>query len=147
MALKDETREIDGFKVRTVQFPAMRSLRTLKRVGEVLGPALAKAQGVDLEADVSALGPAIGALFENIGDPEALAREILESTTVIQDNRQIPLNTTAMIDLVFSGATMSLLKVMAFALEVNFGDFFAAAAAQKEALAAKQAAAKSAASA
>ena len=120
--------EAGTLQVKTTQLPALRAFRLLSRLGKLLGPSLGKLRGVGLKSDASALTPAIAALADSL-DPdqiEALAVQILEGTLVVDGKQARTLNTAAAIDDVFGGRLMTMFKVMAFAIEVNFRDFFRA---------------------
>lgn len=129
MGLRHESRVIDGLEVTTAQLPVMRASALMARLGRVFTPALTKIGSLadlTLSDDVSALAPALMALFEQLdgGEAQALIRESLAGTSVIQDGKQIPLSSEEAINLVFTGRLRTMLLVMKFALEVNYADFF-----------------------
>jgi len=137
MALRTETREIAGVEVTSTQFPAMRSLRLMTRLGKVLAPLLGGLDGVDLKTlkmtsqiDLSALGRALSAAFVQLAEQDAaqLALDILASSVALVDGRRVELTSTAKIDGVFDGNLKGLLGAIRFAVEVNYGDFFSGAA-------------------
>src|SRR5262249_40615789 len=87
-------------------------------------PALAKLAGVakgglgDLQVD--ALGEAVGLLFEKLSDDEleSITRELLAAATA----NGAPL--MPQFDLMLQGRIDTILKLLKFALEVNYGNFF-----------------------
>ncbi len=126
--LKSETRTIDGLEVTTTQLPVLRAFALFTKLGKVLAPALARAADLQLDPDmdVSALAPALGELFAQLDPADAtqLAHDVLISTSVVADGRITELSQSGAIDLVFGGRFLAFLKTMAFAIEVNFRDFF-----------------------
>lgn len=139
MGQKTEKKTIDGLEFTTTQLPAMKGLALGTRLGRALGPALAKASGLAGTQDVAELAPAIAALFSTLdgAEAQALTKDILISTQVEMEGKLISLNSTEMIDHVFTGRLGALLQALRFALEVNFSDFFTAlASVRSDALAA-----------
>jgi hypothetical protein len=139
MALKNDTRIIDGLEVRTSQLPALRSLALSARLGRVAAPALAAlgASGGSLKGAGEALIPALTDLCSRLseGEVESLACDILAATSVVIDDgkgpRVLTLNNRQMIDLAFAGRFKTMLLVIGFALEVNYADFFDTADGEK----------------
>ena len=128
---------IDGYEVRCTQHPARRATRLLAKIGRVVGPAITNAQaaGVSMESNIAALGPALSALFAELDDQAAdtLLCEILSNSSITMPNDSgqmvsFDLSKPEMIDLAFSGKLGTMMSCAKFALEVNFGSFFAAAA-------------------
>ena len=76
------------------------------------------------ELDLSNAGEAAQMLFETFSenDFEALIRELLESATVEHEGHTIPL--MPVFDVVMAGKPGTILKLLKFALEVNYGSFF-----------------------
>jgi len=112
--------------VKTTQLPALRSFRLLARLGKLMGPALGSLKGIKLKSDVASLVPALMRLSETL-DPdeiESLASQVLEGTLVVSHGRAVPLQSVDQINGVCAGDLMLLFKLMAFAVEVNFRDFF-----------------------
>lgn len=135
-----ETKEtsIDGFDVRVTQHRARRAAVLLSKVGRVIAPGLARIGGASLsgdikDADLSDLGPAVSALFESLGDDsvDSLLCEILSQATIVMPDdggtsRLFDLSKPDQIDAAFTGRLPLMFKVAKYALEVNFGSFFAA---------------------
>lgn len=130
MGLKTETETIDGLEVSCTQFPAMRSLGLMTRLGNALAPMLAVLPaGTSLDSDATdvapALGHALGALKPE--EAQALVRDVVAGTSVIVDGKRVELTDGARIGVVFDGRLGALLQVAWFAIRVNFADFIGAA--------------------
>lgn len=131
MALKTESTEIEtseGTKTFEVtQLTAIRSVRMLTRIGNLLGPALKEMKGAapDLAQPdalkmlgAAAIGDLLSRLNEN--DVEKLLRDLFETVTV----EGAPVK--SQLDMLFAGNVAGMFKLAAFCLQVNFGDFFSA---------------------
>jgi hypothetical protein len=130
MGLVRQERLIDGSTFSVTQLPAMRGVKMLNRLFRVLGPPAARALGGVNVAELASRGLAgldVGALAEAVplladrlteAELEALVRELLETATI--DGR--PLMPT--FDLTMQGRVGTVLKLVGFALEVNYGSFF-----------------------
>ena len=133
---------IGNLTVRTESHPPLRGLTLRGRLLKILAPVLSKLpENVSLEqlmsSNVSALGPALGALFEQIQPAELpdLCWEILAFTTVtVPDDKGTPVIFTfadrRMIDLAFGGPNagdFDLELTCAHALKANFSGLFQAA--------------------
>jgi hypothetical protein len=128
MSLFMQSRVIDGQTFTVSQLPGRIALRTLNRLGKALGPAFAalmgsaKANGptVNLGAlDFASIGGALEALFSNLSDSDLdyFLDTLLETATV--DNQPLK----KQIDILFMGRTDVLVRVLIFAVEVNYGNF------------------------
>lgn len=124
MSQVTQEREIDGMSFAVTQLPGMRGLKLLARLGRVLGPAVAKAlagasNGLKGEVDFEVMGEAVGTLFERLTEKELeeVTRELLQAATV--DNRPLLQG----FDVTMQGKTLTILKVLLFAFEVNYGSF------------------------
>jgi hypothetical protein len=113
-------RDIDGHRYAVTQLPAMRALRLLNRLGRVAGPALATLVDGGAAAP-GALGLAAEGLFERLPDEEleAIVKELLASARA--DGKEL----LPQFDLHFQGCMSTLFRVLSFALEANYGGFFA----------------------
>jgi hypothetical protein len=127
---------VDGrsLDVATTTLPARRALKLGGKIGRYVGPALAQAKGIDTEADLAALAPALAALFSGLEDADydALLLDIFAMTSVTaklggESLVKTDLTSTGAIDNVFGRDVAALVKAAAFVLEVNFGDFIAGA--------------------
>lgn len=94
------------------QLPAMRGTKLLVRLGKALGPAFSSMTG-DLDK-------VAGALFSGLSPDEAegILRELFATTKVGTTDLM------GVFDMTMQGQFKSLGKLIAFALEVQFGDFF-----------------------
>ncbi len=110
-------KEIDGARYGVSQLPAMRGLRMFNRLTRVLGPALTKAAAAD---GLGSLPDALLLLTEKLSDDEleAITRELLYNAT----QNEAPL--MSLFDTLMAGKTGTVLKLLAFAVEVNYASFF-----------------------
>lgn len=117
MALRTEAREIDGLIVTVTQFPALRALGLATRVAQAIAPALS--QGLSTTSPLALL-------FSGMDSDatEKLAVDMLASTTAQLEGRDVLLMNRAMIDVAFAGRLPTMVKAVAFAIEVNFSSFF-----------------------
>ncbi len=132
MGRKKETRSIDGLQVTVVQFEAVRGFSVGVKLGKALGPALFLLPGVAPDADAGALIPMIGEVLERLdnGAGERLMVELLAGTIVETDGKRFSLSGVPEINTAFEGNLRTMIKVCAFAAEVNFAGFFDGAFAQ-----------------
>jgi hypothetical protein len=133
MATLTQEKEIGGHTFEVSQLPARKALKTLNRLGKVFGPAIAQALAafggnggeVDLSRlDVGKLGGAIEALFGNLDDKDLdfFVDTFFESATI--DGRPL----LKQLDVALQGKIDTLLKLLVFAVEVNYGNFTGALA-------------------
>lgn len=123
---RDFTDDEGLIQAHSTQLPALRAFKLMTRLGKLLGPAMGQLKGVKLKAKADALLPVLTALFESLEPDEAdgLAQQILEGTHVVAGGKAVTLNSAPAIDAVFGGRLLLMLRVMAFAVEVNYRDFF-----------------------
>ena len=121
-----------SFEVRPL--PATRALKLFYRLGRVLGPSLAAMSGTAGAAatgisgmPAEAFGRAISILCEKLDDTEVdtISNAFLTSCAVTENGRRSELD-TAMINTMFAGNLLDMHKLLAAALEVNYGDFLGA---------------------
>jgi hypothetical protein len=136
MSIKTQEKQIAGRRYVVTQLPATRAIKLLRRLGHVLGPALAKAVGSSrgnlsiATLDVGSLSDAVALLFDRLSESELeyLMRELLSTAQVLTDDKWVQLSTglagTQPYDAIFAGDLAGLFGCMAFAIEVNYGDFF-----------------------
>lgn len=129
MSLKTESIDLEtseGPKTFEVtQLTVLRATKMLTRLGRLLGPSLKDMKGgTDAEALKMLGAAAIGDLLARLEETEVerLLLDLLETTTV--DGAPVK----KQLDLLFAGSLVEMFKLAAFALQVNFGDFFAALA-------------------
>jgi hypothetical protein len=135
MARTQAAKEIDGFTYSVDQLPGRKSITFLARLGRIVGPSLGplvkalKFEGktVDLtKLELEPIGVAIGKLFVDLSETEtdAIMRELLQGATYVDGDRIV--NVWDTFDLHFKGRPAAGLKLVAFAMEVNYGNFFGA---------------------
>jgi hypothetical protein len=129
MATARQDRQIGQFLYTVQQLPATRSLRLLHRLGKVLGPGLTQAASLGsvgslANADVGVIVSGIAGILQTSAEDEVvgIVRDLLGTTFVTQNGQMVEL--APLMDLHFQGNLLDLFKVVAFALEVNYGDFF-----------------------
>jgi hypothetical protein len=127
--LKVEKREIDGSEYTVTQLDAWRAMRLLARVGAVIGPALSVAADAAATGDVMGMsadkaGSVIASLAAKLTpeELEAITRELLWNA--LRDDRPI---SGKQFGLEMAGQMATVFKLLFFAFEVNYGDFFDAA--------------------
>lgn len=122
MQLETE-REIDGVRFRMTPLGFAKARRIFVRLTKIAGPAMAKAapQGA------SDLADAMAVLTEKVSDAdlEDLAETFGDCTRFSQDGDAWPFLNKANREALFSGGRLMLFfQWLAFALEVNYSDFF-----------------------
>lgn len=139
--LKSETKDIDGLTFEVTQLSGFKALKMFRKLGSALGPALGElAQGfgekVDIDAPLEmrrmlpALGAAIPKLFSNVSeaDLESITRGLLETTLVLNPENGKTSQLLPQFDVLMQGKVGTVFKLLAFAIQVNFGSFFSVAA-------------------
>ncbi len=125
MGRKEEKRTIDGIEFACQQTPAIESLELLTDLAKTLGPAFQAVESVSVsDIELDKLGPLFMSL--DARTTSTLVQRILKGTIAKTSEGFIELHSTEQIDEVFTGALSTMFKVAGFALEVNYGDFFAA---------------------
>lgn len=137
MAREKKTKQIDGVTYECLQFDVKKSLRILTRLSKHLGgPISMLLKNYDgkrdlLEQDLSALdiGGAVQTMMGSLGDDELydLSRQICEDV-IAEGHGQLK---DSIFDAHFKGmdGIPKLFRVVAFALEVNYGNFLSKIAA------------------
>lgn len=129
--IKTQTTTIGGVRYTVQQLPVTRALRLSAKLGGILAPALAKASksvaGTNLDniagLDISLLGDALETLMMKM-TPDELEFCTKELLYVLEkDGKDI----SRSFDTEFCGELLTVFKLLRFAFEVNFGDFFDAA--------------------
>jgi hypothetical protein len=130
MGLQVQSRDIGGVTYEVQQLPARRSMKLLARLGRLVAPLVSVAQGAAKaggfqKLDSAVLAQSIGGLFDALppDEVEPLLSELFASTCIIEPSgaRQ-PL--WPVFDLRMQGKAFDVLRLAAFAVEVNFSDFF-----------------------
>lgn len=138
MGIKKHERIIDGFKITTVNFDGRSGIRYQVKLIKILGPGLAKVvfsfiktSGIkdvkllnllNTEFDLSVIGDGISNLLTTMDEDSTfeLVMNLVSTTRV--DGKE--LSNTAVFDNLFAGNYGLLYKILAFVLEVNFGNLF-----------------------
>ena len=123
---------IDGIEFTIDQLPAMRALRLLNKLARLASPALGAIGAAFSQSksvanmDLDALGRGASALLSSLSDDEmeAITRELLGSAIMRSGGKNVEL--LAVFDLEFRGKMGTVLKLLGFALEVNYGNFIEA---------------------
>lgn len=125
---KQQTKEItdqEGSIVLTcTQHGAIPGMRLLARLAKLLGPAAGDLKSIAKVGGTDVL-PAVEALLERLDEDsvESLLQEILRCSQVIANKSIKTLDSQDAINDVYSGRYLLLLRSLAFAVQVNYGDF------------------------
>lgn len=119
--LKTESKKIGDLDVSVTQFAGRRNLSVLIDLSKSVGPAIAAAMGgggLDAEIDVPSIANTLFKTMDKAGT-EKLIKDLLAGTNI--NDRQLD---DSEFDRVFAGTGLwQLPKVLAFVVEVNFGNF------------------------
>lgn len=116
------TKLIDGYQVQMSPLPAFAALEQFTSLTTLLGPSVMSLLGKD-EALAAALAASLRGLKGS--DVSALIRALLATCQVTINGVITPV--LPVFDTEFQGKLLTVFKLTAFAIEVNYGDFFAAA--------------------
>lgn len=121
-----QSRTIDGFQFHVSPLPAFQALEQLASLTSLLGPPLFGLLSSKSE-DPTALSGALVASLRGLKGAElsVLVKGLLRTATVMSNGNHVAVLDVA--DVEFQGKLLTLLKAAAFAAEVNYADFFAAA--------------------
>jgi hypothetical protein len=129
MGTASQEKVIGEFAYTVQQLPATRSLKLLHRLGKVAGMGLTQLASSGFEEITKAdAGPVIAAVAAILRDTEpdetvGIIKELLVSSYAVGRDGKVDLGTPAF-DNHFQGHLGDLFQVVAFALEVNYADFF-----------------------
>lgn len=148
---------LGGVTYRVAQLPATKALKLSHQLARILGPALLRAGAaidrkggklLESKIDFGQLSDAADLLFRNCDEVtfESIVKTVLTDQLVMVQGATVVRIDPAMFELQFAGQMKTLFRLIAFALEVNFADFFDDLRPLLAALQAKAAAAKAAAS-
>lgn len=101
----------------------MASTKLFIRLGNKLAPAMSKI-GVAMQSGNKVA--VMGAILEHL-DPEEFertARELLGNSSAVMPNGDVEQNVANRLGEIFQGEPFGLLELVAFGLEVNYGNFF-----------------------
>lgn len=124
MTIETKTKEINNETYSVTQLPARRALRLQAKLIKLFGPAAAEifvAAGTNLSTADHSLPKAISLLTNELDDKtfDSLVIEMLQGSR--KNGEEI---TEKSIDLMFAGKLNDLFLLLAFVVEVNYGDFF-----------------------
>lgn len=131
MAREPKDKEIDGMKFTVQMMPVKRAIKMLHKLARAGLPAMLKAVGESklegeslglADLDLSNLGEAAAMLFEKFSDADLdhCMSELLETAVVEAEGKTTPV--LKALDTVITNP-LTMFKAMAFALEVNYGNF------------------------
>jgi hypothetical protein len=125
--LEPQTKQIDDVNVTVTQLPAMRALKLLHRILKAVAPSAAKAMasGDAKKLALTNLSEAAELLFDRLSEEDlaAVTKQLLSTAFVTAGDEQRPAVSGDILHGAFDGHIGLLMKVLAFALEVNYGDF------------------------
>lgn len=123
MALNSREKEIEGSLYKVGQLPVDRALKLKHRIFKIAGPTLKSVGDAFGEgaADLGSLGDAVMKLTETSSGDDfvEMVNELLHNAS--RDGKDLAGKKWT---IAFGGEMMVLYKVVMFAIEVNFGDFF-----------------------
>lgn len=127
--IETKEKEIDGMTVMVTQFPASEGFKLFTKLMSVVSPVLGEAANVakggnvlDAKVDLESIGKALQSAVGSMNETEWLAfvKRMFADTRV--DAKELKDG----IDIVFAGKYMTMFKVLAFVIEVNYQDFWQA---------------------
>ncbi len=125
--MESMSKEIDGYKFDLQQLPAWQGFEVFGRLTKALGPSLAAVAKMvgdkSLSADkLTLLGGAIQGA--DVRELMVLGKQMLAGARVITpEQKQVKLTEDAF-DLMFKGKLMTTMKLLVFAVQVNYSSFF-----------------------
>lgn len=119
------SRQIDGYTFELSPLPAWSALELSASIMKVGAPLIAAAAASGKNAALEQLGPALTQALTALPPPElvALSKRLLAPCVVTLPSGQRA-ELLRIMDLEFQGKTLTVFKVLGFALEVNYRDFF-----------------------
>lgn len=130
--IESQSRTIDGMEFTVTPLPGKKGFETFPRVMKLLSPALEQL-GEALSKDTTQTAAGLAVLAKAIAslaqtsptELTSLLNLMMESSVVSVDGNQQ--RVMQAFDIVFAGKTLTAYKALAFAVEVNYRDFFAEA--------------------
>jgi hypothetical protein len=124
--MSSSTRTIDGHTYEVWPLPAWTALELFHSLTKALAPAVAGVAATEGPGGMAALSSSLERVLVQLPAPELtrISKQLLSGARVIVNGSSAEVN--AISDVHFQGRVLSLLKVVAFAIEVNFPDFFGA---------------------
>jgi len=137
MQLETKSKKIGQYDYRVTQLDALSGRKLFIRLAKIAGPALGEFDTKDAQKSIAAV---LGKIAASLSDEDMDAFcDVLAKTTEVaggEYNQRSP-QLADVFALHFAGKYLEMFQWLAFALEVNFGDFFSRALGSG-ALAAKQ---------
>lgn len=124
--MASQTRTIDGHVYEVFALPAWTAVEVFHALTKALAPAVAGVAAAEGSNGVAALTGSLERMVAQLPAPELvrLSKLLLTGARVVVNGQSAEVN--AISDVHFQGRVLALFKVVAFAVEVNFPDFFAA---------------------
>lgn len=124
--IEAQQRTIDGMDFEVQPLPAMKSLETFPRITAMLAPVLADLGTISKASDserAALVGKALSALAKtDAKELVSLTKVLLSEATVVVDGKRQHLMPA--FDTLMAGRLLTTFKLIAFAVEVNYRDFF-----------------------
>lgn len=130
MGQTTQSRDIDGMTFQISQLTPKLAAKVANRLRRAAAPAIgamlesSKAGQKITDLDVEKLANALGAIDLSDEDMDYFPDTLLQGAFVTVDGKTSQL--MPQFNLIFQGKLNTMFKVLAFAVEVNFGDFFVA---------------------
>jgi hypothetical protein len=121
-----QDKSIEGLLVSVQPLPAMRALKLGHKIGKAAFPALAKALADGGGFKMESLAEGAEMLFDRLSEEDlvTITKQLLEMAWITDtDGNKRPAQ--GYVDLELAGRVSTLVKIIGFALEVNYGDFLA----------------------
>lgn len=122
--MEPQKRTIDAYTVEISPLPAWQGLEGLHQLTRLVGPALTGVLAA-AKGDMQAIGSGVSQALMTTPPAEvtALLKRLLGPCRItLPDGKQVP--ALGVFDTEFQGKLLTVFKIAAFAVEVNYGDFF-----------------------
>jgi len=121
-----QTRTIDGHVYEVYALPAWTAVEVFHALTKALAPAVAGVAAAEGPGGVAALSTSLERVIAQLPAPELvrLSKQLLAGARVVVNGASAEV--VAISDVHFQSRVLTLFKVVAFAVEVNFPDFFGA---------------------
>lgn len=124
-----QSKTFDGTLYTVYMLPPKTARKILVRVFQVLGPSLGEAFTRDDEKLSAAIGPIVREFTDRISDEDLdWIMDALTGVTTISPGGEKTIQLRSVFDAQFKGKIGTMFKWFAFALEVQFSDFFGGSA-------------------
>jgi hypothetical protein len=121
--IETKSKEIGKHTYSVTPLTAKKAYKLLTKILKIVGPGVGTI--VDGRSADGLVGQLIGQITERLDETavEQIVDMLIAQTTVRMDGRDVPVE--KIFDVHFVGKMSELMRVLAFALEVQYGDFFA----------------------